>query len=143
MLRGEVELYVPWMVWLAEISPRIVLKDVETTPLGSALFRIRAVVENEGYLPTNITQRALDAEVAVPVRAFVELTDAELVSGPLRTDIGHLLGTRDAQRQAGTAAMRRTIEYVVRVTGDHPRVSITARSEKGGTVRAELALGGG
>ena len=131
------------MMWLAEISPRIVLRDVEATPLGSGLFRITALVENEGYLPTYITQRALDAEVAVPVRVTLELTDAELVSGALRSDIGHLMGTRDAQRQTGTAATRRTIEYVVRVTGGQPRVSITARSEKGGTVRTDLPLGGG
>jgi hypothetical protein len=129
-------------MWLAEISPLIVLKDVEAEPLGSGMFRVTGTVENEGYLPTYITQRALEAELAVPVRVILELTDAELVAGSLRTDIGHLLGTRDAQRRTGTAAMRRTIEYVVRATGTDARVSITARSEKGGTVRTELVLGG-
>jgi hypothetical protein len=143
LLKAELELYVPWMLWLAEIGPRIVLRDVEAEPLGSGMFRVTGIVENEGYLPTNITQRALEAEVAVPVRVILELTDAELVSGSLRTDIGHLMGTRDAQRQTGTAAMRRTIEYVVRATGNDPHAAITARSEKGGTVRTELALGGG
>jgi hypothetical protein len=142
LLKGELELYVPWMMWLAEISPLIVLKDVEAEPLGSGMFRVTGTVENEGYLPTYITQRALEAELAVPVRVILELTDAELVAGSLRTDIGHLLGTRDAQRRTGTAAMRRTIEYVVRATGTDARVSITARSEKGGTVRTELVLGG-
>ncbi len=143
LLKAELELYVPWMMWLAEISPRIVLRDVEAEPLGSGIFKVTGIVENEGYLPTNITQRALEAEIAVPVRVILGLTDAELVSGSPRTDIGHLLGTRDAQRQTGTAAMRRTIEYVVRATGDNPGVSIIARSEKGGTVRTELVLGGG
>ncbi len=143
LLKGELELYVPWMLWLAEISPRIVLRDVEATSLGSGLFRITGVVENEGYLPTNITQRALDAQVAVPVRAILELTDVELVSGSLRTELGHLLGTRDDQGRTGTAGMRRTLEYVVSATGSDPRVSITAVSEKGGTVRREVRLGGG
>ncbi len=143
LLKGELELYVPWMMWLAEISPRIVLRDVEAASLGSGLFRVTGVVENEGYLPTNITQRALDAEVAVPVRVVLELTDAELVSGSPRAELGHLMGTRDAQRQTGTAGARRTIEYVVRVTGNAPRVTITARSQKGGTVRREVPLGGG
>jgi hypothetical protein len=142
LLKGELELYVPWMMWLAEISPRIVLRDVEASPLGSGLFRITGVVENEGYLPTNITQRALDAEVAVPVRVIIELTDAELVTGALRTELGYLMGSRDAQGRTGTAAMSRTIEYVVRATGNNPRVSITARSEKGGVVRREVRLGG-
>jgi len=143
LLKGELELYVPWMMWLAEISPRTVLRDVEAEPLGSGMFRITCTVENEGYLPTYITERALEAELAVPVRVILELTDAELVAGSLRTDIGHLLGARDAQRQTGTAAMRRTIEYVVRATGNDARVSITVRSEKGGTVRGEVPLGRG
>jgi hypothetical protein len=71
------------------------------------------------------------------------LTDAELMTGSLRTDIGHLAGTRDAQGRAGPAATRRTIEYVLRAAGDNPRVLITARSEKGGVARREVRLGGG
>jgi hypothetical protein len=141
LLKGELELYVPWMLWLAEISPRIVLEDVEATPVGSGLFKITGVVENEGYLPTYITQRALEAEVAVPVRVTVELTDAGLVAGSWRTELGHLAGTRDAQGQSGAAATRRTIEYVVRATGNDPRVSIIARSEKGGVAREDVRLG--
>jgi hypothetical protein len=93
-------------------------------------------------LPTYITQRALEAEVAVPVRVTLDLTDAELVMGSLRTDIGHLAGARDAQGRTGTAATGRTVEYVLRVTGGNPRVVITARSEKGGVIRREVRLGG-
>jgi murein tripeptide amidase MpaA len=140
-LKGELELYVPWMLWLAEISPRVVLKDVETESLGSGLFKITGVVENEGYLPTNITRRALDANVAVPVRVTLDLSDAELVSGQARADLGHLLGTRDTQGRTGTAAARRTFEYVVRSAGSDPRLSITVRSEKGGMTRMEVRLG--
>ncbi len=140
LLKSELELYVPWMLWLAEISPRIVLGDVETTPLGSGLFRITGVVENEGYLPTNITRRALDADVAAPVRVTIELTDAELVSGSRRADLGHLMGTRDGRGRSGTTAASRTVEYVVRSTGNDPRVVITVRSEKGGVTREEVRL---
>ncbi len=140
LLEREVELYVPWMLWLAEVSPRIVLRDVATKPLGSGLFTITAVVENEGYLPTNITQRALDAEIAMPVRVMVDLTDAELVTGAAKTELGHLKGTRDAQGQAATADTRRALEYVVRVTGNHPSVTITVWSEKGGVARQRVRL---
>jgi hypothetical protein len=128
------------MLWLAEIGPRVVLKDVEVRPLGSDLFKLTASVENEGYLPTYITRRALAAEVAVPVRVTVELSEAELVVGEWRAEIGHLAGARDARGGAGTAAMRRTIEYVVRASGSDPQVSITVRSEKGGVARQEVRL---
>jgi hypothetical protein len=142
-LKGELELYVPWMRLLAEISPRIVLQDVEVTPLGADLFKLTAVVENEGYLPTYLTQRALEAEIAVPVRVNLELSDAELVTGSPRLDIGHLAGTRDVQGRTEASGARRTIEYVVRARGDGSRITIVARSEKGGVVRQEVRLGAG
>ncbi len=143
LLLTEIEQYVPWMLWLAEVSPKVVIDDLSVMPIeGDDVFKVSVIVENEGYLPTNITQRALDVEVAVPVRAIVSLTDAELVSGKTRTDIGHLLGTRDTQRRTGTADARSTVDYVVRVTGRSPSVSIEVRSEKGGVSREEVRLRG-
>jgi len=128
------------MLWLAESSPRIIVRDVETTPVGSGLVRVTGTVENEGYLPTYITNRALENETAVPVRVVLELTDAELVTGSTRTTLGHLLGTRDAQGSTGPSASRAGFEYVIRATGSNARVVITARSEKGGVVRREIDL---
>jgi hypothetical protein len=144
LLEDEIIQYVPWMLWLAEVSPRVVIRDVEVTPVGSDdVFKVSVTVENEGYLPTNITQRALDAEVAVPVRAIVRLTNAEIVSGSSRTDIGHLPGLRDTQRGgAGTAGARRNLDYVVRVTGRNPSIAVEVQSEKGGVSREVVDLGG-
>ena len=140
LLQGEVELYVPWMLWLAEISPRINLRDVEVTSVGGDVFRVTGRVENEGYLPTYITQRALENETAVPVRVTIVLHDAELVTGSERMSLGHLLGSRDTQGSTGTSATRATFEYVIRSTGTNPRVVVSATSEKGGTASKELRL---
>lgn len=142
MLQAEIEQYVPWMLWLAEISPRVVIRGIEVTPVaGDDVYEVSVTVENEGYLPTNITQRALDAEVAVPVRAIVEVTDAELVVGEHRTDVGHLLGSRDTQRSADDGGTRHTLHYVVRSTGRSPTMSVEIRSEKGGVSREVVRLG--
>ncbi len=141
LLRQEIEKYVPWMLWLAEASPRIVLRDVVVTPIGTGgALKVAATVENQGYLPTNITQRALDVEIAVPVRATVELSNAELVSGRERTDLGHIAGVRDTQRSTGRAEAKRSLEYVVRVTGPNARMTLTVASEKGGTAREVIEL---
>ena len=143
LLQEEIEQYVPWMLWLAEVSPRVVIRDVDVERLaGSEAYRVSVEIENEGYLSTNITQRALDAELAVPIRTIVEFVDAELVSGSTRTDVGHLPGSRDTRRRADTSAARRTIDYVVRVTGSNPSMSVEVRSEKGGVSRTEVSLGG-
>jgi len=139
LLKGEIEKYVPWMLWLAEISPRIVIKEVSTEFIEkSKIAKITVLIENEGYLPTNITQRALDAKIASPVRVLVDLKDAELISGKKRVDIGHLNGKRGSQ--GDSADSKHTVEYIVRVTGKNPSVSVTVQSEKGGTVRKDIAV---
>ena len=137
LLEGEIEQYVEWMLWLSEISPRVVIKDVAVHPVGADnVAKVTVVIENEGYLPTHITQRALAAKIATPVRVMVHLTHADLITGSERSDLGHLQGTRDTQG-SGT---RQTLEYAVRVTGSQPTFSIAVISEKGGIARQEIAL---
>ncbi len=111
-----------------------------TSWIGDSLCKVTVVVENKGYLPTNITQRALDMEIAVPVRAVVELTGAELVTGTTRTTLGHLKGARDSQSRSGRSESLRTLEYLVRVTDSRAVFGITVLSEKGGRVRRDILL---
>ena len=139
-LKGELELYVPWLLWLAETGPMLVMEEATVTAVGNTgLYRVRAVARNTGYLPTNITQRAIEARLIEPVYATIELRDAELVSGVRRQSLGHLPGLRDVGGQ-GLGETRRTVEYLVRRAGQRPTMVLTLTSEKGGTVRRELAL---
>lgn len=141
LLRGELEKYVPWLLWLAEIGPRMAVREAPAAAVGStSLFSVRAVVENTGYLPTNITEHAIEARLIQPVYATVETRDCELVSGARRADLGHIKGLRDVGNE-GTGQTRRTLEYVVRRTGAKPVVVLTIWSEKGGVVRKEIPLG--
>ncbi|MFQ5641963.1 MAG: hypothetical protein ACE5IR_28645 [bacterium] len=105
----------------------------------SETFRA-VIVENDGYLPTHITQRALDAEIASPVRATVNLVNAELLVGERYRDLGHLKGGRDGQGRTGNVESRRVLEYVVRRTGGNAVFSITISSEKGGVAHAKINL---
>jgi len=136
-LKGELELYVEWMLWLAETSPEIAVSapKVEVLEKGK-LVKVSIKVENVGYLPTNITERATALEIAKPVRAMIDLTQAELVSGKPRTDLGHMKGRRDGE----AIDRQQTVEYVIRLTGSSPKATITVQSEKGGTVTKEINL---
>ncbi len=141
LLKREIEKYVPWMVWLAEISPRVTIKETFVKPIGTGkVVKVTAVVANEGYLPTNITQRALDADIAVPVRANVSVQDALLVTGEAYRDIGHLQGSRDNQTSRGSVGSRKVLEYVLQITGPNPVFTITVISEKGGMSVREIQL---
>jgi hypothetical protein len=141
LLKAEVELYVPWMLWLAQISPRIIIRDATLSPTDAEdVYKVTVEVENEGYLPTNITERALENGTAVPVRTMIELQGAELLGGKDRLDLGHLEGSRGTARTEGRHESRRTVDYVVRKTDGNGKITVTVVSEKGGTARRTLDL---
>jgi hypothetical protein len=140
-LKKELELYVPWMLWLAQVSPRVVIREAVIELIDSTdSFRILVDIENEGYLPTNITQRALDNKSAVPVRVVMELRDAELIVGRERTVLGHIKGSRDTTSSSGRHESRRQVEYVVKKSGSNPSITVTVVSQKGGTAQRTLEL---
>ena len=135
MLKGEIEKYVPWMIWLAEISPRVVMQPEVTVLEKGKLVKLSVTAENQGYLPTNMTQRAIEMDIANPVRVIVELENAELVTGKSRTDLGHLAGSRDSE-----GVTNKSVEYVIKITGKNPVARVTVQSEKGGTSSKRLNL---
>src|SRR6185295_450593 len=136
-LKGEIEMYIPWMLWLAETSPRVVVRDATVKFLEKGkVASITLTVENEGYLPTNISKRAIEANFASPVRVQIDLTDAELSAGKRRTDLGHLTGRRENE----ITTSKKEIVYVVKITGTNPKAKILVDSEKGGRVMREIDL---
>lgn len=137
-IKGEIELYLPWMLWLAEVSPRVIIKDTKLNVIEKGkVVSLSVAVQNEGYLPTNISKRAIEAKFAVPVRSIITLTDAQLVEGNPREDLGHLQGRRDDGAAFGS---QKTVTYVVKITGSNPKATITVQSEKGGTIKKEISL---
>lgn len=135
-IEPEIKMYLPWMLWLAEVSPRVVISDVGVEWLDKNLAKVTVLVENEGYLPTNLSKRAIESSIAVPVRSLIELKKAELISGTIRTDIGHLTGRRDEEIETSKGK----VEYIVKTNGSDATIKITIQSEKGGTTTREVKL---
>jgi hypothetical protein len=130
------------MLWLAEIAPQIEVLETTVAAVEGEVdaFRVRVEVHNTGYLPTNVTQRALNAQIAVPVRAIAELTDAEFVEGNGRLDIGHLKGARDGGGPGAPTATRGSAEFIVRSTGANAAMKLAVVSERGGTVHRTIPI---
>ena len=71
-------------------------------PAGANLWRVRLIVENRGWLPTNGSQRAIDQEVVAGITAELVLpAEARLIAGESRRSLGQLEG-RTGQRSAAT-----------------------------------------
>ena len=115
---------------MASMSPLVRVTEVSSTPGESGYMKISAKVQNQGYLPTNVTDQAIQNQMAKTVKVSISLEGAELVFGSETVDIGHLQGNR---------SLPETVEWMIRSTGrGTPTVVVTAVSEKGGTHSKEL-----
>lgn len=78
---------------LVESLPSIVVKDVNVTEVGPRVYRIRATVVNEGFLPSNA---AIGVRSRLPQRVRVEMVlgrDQQLSGGRRMQYIGALRGS--------------------------------------------------
>lgn len=135
LLEAELRRYLPWMIWLARIGPRVIAHEPVVEDLADRIKRVELTVENIGYLPTNISLRALENHTAKPVRVTIETEGCELVSGKSRRDLGHLSGRRTRSSPEDSRS-RLEVSLRVREGAESASVRFIVESEKGGrTVR--------
>jgi hypothetical protein len=103
------------------------------------------VLENTGWLPTNVSEKALERKIVRPIEVDLELPEgARIATGKEREEAGQL-GGRVERRQIlwwntdHSTAERTKLEWVVEVDPG-ARVAVTARHERAGTARAEVHL---
>jgi hypothetical protein len=133
----------------AAASPRIRVRrshaeKIGAAPDGSNLYKIHAVIGNDGYLPSHLTDRAVEKKVAQTVRANLNLEHAELLMGEAVADIGHLAGRNGRKYQWSPWGEKwqrtaRPVEWLVRARAG-AKISITVTSEKGGKQTEDLRL---
>jgi murein tripeptide amidase MpaA len=143
-LEKEISPFPEWVVWHALISPRLVALDTNVIPLGGNSYRIRLVVQNEGWLPTYVTKKALERKVTRGVIAEITLPKgATLESGKPREELGELEGRAykpvfvdDAEESTDE---RVKVEWVVRAKKG-TKVKLLAKHERAGAVRVDVVL---
>ena len=157
----------------AAASPLLRLKDVRATLVGAGaittagagvgagaganagtgatqLYKITAILENRGYLPTNLTDMAVNIKAARPVVAeLAPASGVKLVFGEARTETGHLEGRSTAAGFGGYGLAgklsEKRLEWLVQAPqGYRGRLAgLTVTSEKAGRVRADVAAATG
>jgi murein tripeptide amidase MpaA len=149
----EAQRFPGWMTQIGLSLPRLELLRTEVRALGDDHWRIRLAVANSGWLPAYVTHRALERKVVRGVIFEIELPtrgdegDAvvALVGGKERIEGPQLEGHAPKvslhafvpPREA--TADRAVAEWVVRA----PRgttLTVSARCERAGAVRAEVSL---
>jgi hypothetical protein len=145
-LEKEVTPHSEWLIYLGLATPRLEIRSFTARSVAKDVWRVSLVVQNTGWLPTNGSQQALDQRVVGGISAELRLPPgARLLEGNLDQSLGQLQG-RSVQRSTSTwwsytpgTPDRAVAEWLVEAPGG-TAVSVTARHDRAGTVRAEVAL---
>ena len=128
----------------AMTTPLIAIQSSSVEKVADDLYKVSAVIANEGFLPTHLTERALKHETASPVQVDISGEEAEIVMGKSSQDIGHLAG-RDERNATWSPWLRqwsdtkKQIEWLVRAS-ENTAIKIQASSQKAGTKQIEVTL---
>lgn len=104
--------------------------------LAGGVYKIEAVVANDGYLATNVTAQAIKMRQAKPVRVKIQGSGAGsliIISGEAEQEIGHLGG------RSGGGDSKVKMTWVVRGPKG-AKVVITAWTSRAGKAKAEVVL---
>jgi murein tripeptide amidase MpaA len=128
----------------ALMSPCLGLKQVDVTHQGADVYRVVAVLENRGFLPTYTSKKGQERNIVHPIRVTLTLPEGgALVTGPAEQEVGQLEGRANKAfggfRAPTPTDSRRKVEWVVRAPAGST-VQVTAQAERAGTVRADVPL---
>ena len=145
-LEKEVAPHSDWLIYLGLATPRLAIRSFSATSVGENLWRVRLIVENSGWLPTNGSQQAVDQQIVGSVRAELSLpAGARLVEGDAHPSLGQLEG-RSGQRSTATwwgyapgTPDRAVADWVVEAPAG-TSLSVKTSHERAGSAVADLVL---
>jgi len=147
MLEAEVAPHTELAIFQALTAPELRLRETLVDSAGDGAWRVRVVVENAGWLPTNITQLAVERRSVLPLRAEIALAEgASLVTGAAKQDLGQLAGRALKTSGIGMFAYgtddtsdRAVAEWIIKAPAG-TECAVTVHHDRAGIVRHTITL---
>ncbi len=125
------------------MSPLLAIPTLKLDKVGENLYKVIAVVENTGFLPTYVSQKALERKFLKPLTVtLVTMEGVEVVSGEKKRELAHLEGRSNKLamnpfHNGYPSDDRVKLEWIVQA---HPgsRIVVEASAERAGLVRREI-----
>ncbi len=118
-----------FVLYLSSLFPRVSVPTFSVTSYGGGLFRLKAEVENSGYLPTS-TAHGVAARAVRPTMVQLGVAPEDIVSGRAKTNFIDAL--------AGSGR-RETFEWIVKGKPGQT-VTLTVASQKSGKATSTVTL---
>ena len=135
-----------FLIRFAKSMPCLVVDSVTAEKESEGIYKVTAVIGNTGYLPTNISDEALNIGKAKEVQVCLEGEGVQVISGKDDMKIGHLSGYSRTQTGAyfygnvgtrASAPAKKKLEWVVKAPAG-TKLTVKAVSQKAG--QAELSV---
>ncbi|MFN8597112.1 MAG: M14 family metallopeptidase [Anaerolineae bacterium] len=144
LLEKEIAPHSDFAIFHLLISPQLDVHTLDVKPIGDGVYRVRLVLCNTGWLPTNITQKAVDRKAVRAIEVELTLPDgATLVNGEKKVEAGQLEGRSQKRNMLDTYADatsdRVKVEWVI-AAPKGGTLKIEARHQRAGTLRREVEL---
>jgi murein tripeptide amidase MpaA len=128
----------------ALMSPRLAIRRVDVEHLDGDVYRVVALLENRGFLPTYTSKKGLARGAAQPVQVTLTLPEgATLVTGQAEQEVGHLEGR--ANKAFGGWGFpsptdnQRKVEWAVRAPAGSA-LHLAVHAERAGAARTDVTL---
>jgi murein tripeptide amidase MpaA len=128
----------------ASLNPYLSLRTLDINRQGENVYRVVAVIENNGFLPTYTSQKALERNDVRPIEAELQLPEGvSLIAGERRQELGQLEGRSNKiwnwWSGASPTDNRRKVEWVFKAAPGS-RVELTVSAQRAGVVRKSIVL---
>lgn len=146
LLQKEIAPLADWLTWHNLVSPKLEWHSVTTTRIAADTWQLTAVVQNTGWLPTDVTRQARDKRILSGIGFRIELAETiEILLGEIQTDAGQLEGrshksstpTIWAGRPSDPTDERVKQQWLLRGSGT---VTLYASHPRAGKLRQTLTL---
>ena len=146
-LEAEIAPHSDWALWHLLISPLLEVKSLDVDAVGDGRYKVQLVLQNTGWLPTQVTQKAIERKAVRPLEVELTLPDgAQVVVGERKVEAGQLEG-RVHKRSVlwwggddSTADLTK-LEWVIE-SPNGGELAIEARHQRAGTIRKVVTLSG-
>ncbi|HHT84874.1 MAG: M14 family metallopeptidase [Bacillota bacterium] len=141
LLEEECRRAAQWIMQHAAALPWVNITDTRVQDISGSLKKVTALIENWGYLPTSITNKAAQLKVVEKDTVELKAGPGVEITGKAKHETDFLEGYVSGAK--GPAKSTVQVSWVVRVSPDHtppPCVTVEYRSQRGGVVRKAHCL---
>ncbi len=144
-LEQEIAPHSDWALFHLLISPLLEARSLDVERLGDDSFLVRLVLQNSGWLPTQVTEKAVERAAARPIEVELDLPDrARVIGGEVKTEVGQLQGRVHKRSTTWWGNDESTndlakLEWVIEAPAG-TEIGLVARHPRAGTVRRRVTL---